>query len=238
MANSSCSENQSTAKFDQFLKLSPKSSASVRFYNLLEFLTLARRPGVSGTNAVVKSARGWYPRTPVAVGPTLACETQNKKADVAEHPEEFRHVGLLFNESPGIDRVTLYLVVRQLCNSRVMLRRRLANCNGQIDAPAHLMYRGRDFWAGMTVISSINIQGEHSSEKVGLLTHINNPSRQRRALQEKLTLMLGYLNKLRRWMQHTGFAHDDPLWDLVRRALKSMQVLVTELRCGAAEKPR
>jgi hypothetical protein len=26
---------------------------------------------------------------------------ENKKADVAEHPEVFDHVGLLFNEPPG-----------------------------------------------------------------------------------------------------------------------------------------
>jgi len=31
---------------------------------------------------------------------TFACVTQNKKADVAEHPEVFHHVGLLFNGSP------------------------------------------------------------------------------------------------------------------------------------------
>jgi len=26
---------------------------------------------------------------------------RNKKTDVAEHPQVFRHVGLLFNETPG-----------------------------------------------------------------------------------------------------------------------------------------
>jgi hypothetical protein len=45
-------------------------------------------------------------------------EPNTKKADVAEHPEEFRHVGLLVNESPGDGRVTLYLVVRQLGSRR------------------------------------------------------------------------------------------------------------------------
>jgi hypothetical protein len=29
------------------------------------------------------------------------CNAENKKADVAEHPEVFDHVGLLFNEPPG-----------------------------------------------------------------------------------------------------------------------------------------
>jgi hypothetical protein len=31
----------------------------------------------------------------------LSRNTENKKADVAEHPEVFDHVGLLFNEPPG-----------------------------------------------------------------------------------------------------------------------------------------
>jgi hypothetical protein len=38
------------------------------------------------------------------------CET--KKADVAEHPEVFHHVGLLLNEPPGKSRVALQLVIR------------------------------------------------------------------------------------------------------------------------------
>jgi hypothetical protein len=29
------------------------------------------------------------------------CAAENKKADVAEHPKVFDHVGLLFNEPPG-----------------------------------------------------------------------------------------------------------------------------------------
>ena len=39
---------------------------------------------------------------------------RKKKADVAEHPQVFGHVGLLVNEPPGLSRVALYLVVRQL----------------------------------------------------------------------------------------------------------------------------
>jgi hypothetical protein len=50
---------------------------------------------------------------------------------VAEHPEEFHHVGLLFNESPGENRVTLYLVVRHLRNTAAILRLRFANYNDQ-----------------------------------------------------------------------------------------------------------
>jgi len=30
-----------------------------------------------------------------------SCSTRNEKANVAEHPKEFNHVGLLFNEPPG-----------------------------------------------------------------------------------------------------------------------------------------
>ena len=39
---------------------------------------------------------------------------RTKKADVAEHPKVFGHVGLLFNESPGQSRVALHLVIRPL----------------------------------------------------------------------------------------------------------------------------
>jgi len=38
--------------------------------------------------------------------------TNRKKADVAEHPEVFDHVGLLVNEPPGTGRVALHLVIR------------------------------------------------------------------------------------------------------------------------------
>jgi hypothetical protein len=55
----------------------------------------------------------------------------NQKADVAEHPEEFHHVGLLSNESPGDDRITLYLVVRQLRGTAAILRPRFSNYNDQ-----------------------------------------------------------------------------------------------------------
>src|SRR5205807_8767966 len=39
--------------------------------------------------------------------------TSAKKTDVAEHPEVFHHVGLLFNETPSRSRVALYLVIRE-----------------------------------------------------------------------------------------------------------------------------
>lgn len=61
---------------------------------------------------------------------------------------------------------------------------------------------------------------------------------QAQTLQEQLPPMLNYLNKLQHRMQNKGFPLDDPLWELVSRTQKSMQDLVTELRCGAAEKPR
>ena len=37
-----------------------------------------------------------------------------KEADVVEHLEVFRHVGLLTNEPPGTGRVAFYLVVRRI----------------------------------------------------------------------------------------------------------------------------
>jgi hypothetical protein len=37
---------------------------------------------------------------------------RNKKADVADCPQAFHHVGLLFNEPSGHCRVALYLVIR------------------------------------------------------------------------------------------------------------------------------
>jgi hypothetical protein len=42
---------------------------------------------------------------------------KTKKADVAEDPKVFCHVGLLINEPPGTCRVAPYLVVRRLQNS-------------------------------------------------------------------------------------------------------------------------
>jgi hypothetical protein len=44
----------------------------------------------------------------------MAIITGLKKADVAEHPEVFGHVGLLFNEPPSLGRVAIYLVIRRL----------------------------------------------------------------------------------------------------------------------------
>ena len=37
-----------------------------------------------------------------------SCTTQNKKADVAEHPEAFHHVGLLFNGSSAVADYPLF----------------------------------------------------------------------------------------------------------------------------------
>ena len=39
---------------------------------------------------------------------------QKQKADVAEHPRAFDHVGLLFNEPPRHGRFALYSVIRRL----------------------------------------------------------------------------------------------------------------------------
>src|SRR6185503_15002328 len=38
---------------------------------------------------------------------------RTKKADVAEHPKVFDHVGLLVNQPPGINRAAVVLVVRR-----------------------------------------------------------------------------------------------------------------------------
>ena len=43
--------------------------------------------------------------------------THSKKADVAEHPEVFHHVGLLVNGPSGRSRVALQLVIRQITAS-------------------------------------------------------------------------------------------------------------------------
>jgi hypothetical protein len=42
-------------------------------------------------NADIEAFRGWTPTVP----------NHKKRADVAEHPKVFGHVGLLFNEPPG-----------------------------------------------------------------------------------------------------------------------------------------
>ena len=36
----------------------------------------------------------------------------NKKADAVEHPEVFDHVGLLYDQPPGLDRVAIHPVIR------------------------------------------------------------------------------------------------------------------------------
>jgi hypothetical protein len=38
---------------------------------------------------------------PSVEGFCQSCTTENKKADVAEHPQVFGHIGLLFNKPPG-----------------------------------------------------------------------------------------------------------------------------------------
>jgi hypothetical protein len=48
--------------------------------------------------------------------------SRTKKADVAEHPEVFNHVGLLVNESPGMGRVALYLASDNITESVAIKR--------------------------------------------------------------------------------------------------------------------
>ena len=64
---------------------------------------------------------------PVGAGAFL--NSENKKADVVEHPGVFHHVGLLANEPPRHGRVALYLVIRQF-RSKVAIKR----CCGSFSA--------------------------------------------------------------------------------------------------------
>jgi hypothetical protein len=48
---------------------------------------------------------------------------------VAEHPKVFHHVGLLVNESPGLGRVTLYLVFRSLRSDNLHLKNSPGGCD-------------------------------------------------------------------------------------------------------------
>jgi len=48
------------------------------------------------------------------VTPVLEVAENEKKADVAEHPQVFDHVGLLVNGPAGTSRVALHLVIRPL----------------------------------------------------------------------------------------------------------------------------
>ena len=50
-----------------------------------------------------------YERT---VRPDQSGRQEQKKTDVAEHPQVKRHIGLLFNKPPGVCQVAIYLVVR------------------------------------------------------------------------------------------------------------------------------
>ena len=60
--------------------------------------------------------------------------TENKKADVAEHPEVFHHVGLLFNGSSAAAGYPLFSHPTSL-QSAAILRRCFANYNDQITRP-------------------------------------------------------------------------------------------------------
>ena len=50
---------------------------------------------------------------------------KQKKTDLAEHPEVFNQVGLLFNEPPDTRRVALYLVIRDCETYPVRSRREI-----------------------------------------------------------------------------------------------------------------
>jgi hypothetical protein len=66
---------------------------------------------------------------------------------------------------------------------------------------------------------------------------------QARALKNKLTPMVDYLNRLGKRMSNRGFPADDPAMVLVTNALKAMYELQTEMQCrsidgkGRADKP-
>jgi hypothetical protein len=66
---------------------------------------------------------------------------------------------------------------------------------------------------------------------------------QARALKNKLTPMVDYLNRLGKRMSSRGFPPDDPAMVLVANALKAMYELQTEMQCrsidgkGREEKP-
>jgi hypothetical protein len=89
---------------------------------------------------------------PVARG---LSENQTKKADVAEHPEVFDHVGLLFNEPPGTGRAALYIVIRrfELCRrakqstprDSVIIRRGARECKRSFGSRL-AFYAAHDAW--------------------------------------------------------------------------------------------
>jgi hypothetical protein len=62
---------------------------------------------------------------------------QTKKADVAEHPKVLHQVGLLCHQSPGHDRVTIYLVVRRHQPSGVNSQRRPVERYSTVCRPEH-----------------------------------------------------------------------------------------------------
>lgn len=55
-------------------------------------------------------SRAWWPRP---VPTTMSQDVKQKKADAAEHPEVFDHVGLLFNEPSGRNRIAPHLIIRR-----------------------------------------------------------------------------------------------------------------------------
>src|SRR5215207_7747298 len=58
---------------------------------------------------------------------------------------------------------------------------------------------------------------------------------QARALKNKLTPMVDYLNRLGKRMSSRGFPSDDPAMILVANALKAMYELQTEMQCRSID---
>jgi len=73
--------------------------------------------------------------------------TTKEKADVAEHPRAFDHVGLLINGIPSTGWAALYLVIRLFCRPGLVPARQAAelypfglnNANSGCEAFRHLL---------------------------------------------------------------------------------------------------
>jgi hypothetical protein len=73
---------------------------------------------------------------------------RNKKADVAEHPKAFGHVGLLFNEPPRQDRVVLHLVIRRAFIVTHVMENAMGHFSASTGGRLHVVLRRTKFLRG------------------------------------------------------------------------------------------
>jgi hypothetical protein len=109
------------------------------------FLSCMPRPAVCLPRRFSSTRPTWLSPPPhgrtLRIGNRRRCFRTERNKKPTRRKRGSAYVGLLFNESPGDDRVTLYLVIRQLRTDAGILRLRIANDNAgfplQFVTPKH-----------------------------------------------------------------------------------------------------